>query len=384
MIIKCPSCGKLGEFRGEIKKNILCQKCGSSFHPEGNAFPDDPSERVWKIRGDKGLPVSLKVISYKVKTGALSINDGISCDGRTWFEIGQYPPFRKLTEKEPKGKRPEERKTFERDRLHQHDPPRKAEAPSGAMKVHHTVERSHLKLAIVVTSLIWITIGVAYLLLSKNIENLALRSRNLKLENTELKANLSAAERKISQLEENLTGIINEFDRVKSSSEEFRQTKAILEDIKKSIDSHKIYLVISLEENRLYVKIGTKTLKSYVVSTGKGETVLKTTGKPYNFLTPRGKMIIKSRQKNPVWVRPDWVWLEKGLPIPENITIEDRSVEGELGKYRLNLGDGYAIHGTKSGEVNGEKETHGCVRRGREDLKELFNMVKTSTEVYIY
>ncbi len=81
---------------------------------------------------------------------------------------------------------------------------------------------------------------------------------------------------------------------------------------------------------------------------------------------------------------PEWTWEEAGLKLPESISIEDRAVRGELGKYRLKLGGSYAIHGTKRGEVEGKKETHGCIRIGRKDLRNLYSMVKKGTEVYIY
>ena len=125
-------------------------------------------------------------------------------------------------------------------------------------------------------------------------------------------------------------------------------------------------------------------IKDYTVSTGKGRTRLKGTGRIRNFLTPRGRRVINAKERNPVWYKPNWAWEEAGLKLPETISIEDRAVRGELGKLRLKLGNGYAIHGTKRGVVEGKKVTHGCIRMGRKDLKNLYSMVKRGTEVYIY
>ncbi len=192
-----------------------------------------------------------------------------------------------------------------------------------------------------------------------------------------LKENLSALEKKFSSIDA-------EFEDLRKASAELIRTKNAVESIKKSIDSNKIYLAISLEENRLHVKTGTKTLRSYPVSTGKGRTVLKTTGKAYNFLTPRGRRVIHMKERKPVWIKPDWAWTEEGKELPDRLSIQDRSVKGVMGKYRLKIGGSYGIHGTKNGKINGKKETHGCIRMASKDLRKVFKMVKEGTEVYIY
>ena len=61
-----------------------------------------------------------------------------------------------------------------------------------------------------------------------------------------------------------------------------------------------------------------------------------------------------------------------------------RKVPGELGAYVLNLGDGYLIHGTKTEELLGHSVSHGCVRLGADNLKQLYDSVPVGTPVYIY
>ena len=61
-----------------------------------------------------------------------------------------------------------------------------------------------------------------------------------------------------------------------------------------------------------------------------------------------------------------------------------RQVAGELGKYRLNLGDGYLIHGTPHAESVGEASSHGCMRLGDEDIACLYEHVPVGTPVYTY
>ena len=83
------------------------------------------------------------------------------------------------------------------------------------------------------------------------------------------------------------------------------------------------------------------------------------------------------------------------LPTDEHIVFDDvlyvppmgtknRKIEGELGKYRLNLGDGYLLHGTPYKESIGLAATHGCIRLRDEDIEWLYDHVPVGTRVYIY
>ena len=55
-----------------------------------------------------------------------------------------------------------------------------------------------------------------------------------------------------------------------------------------------------------------------------------------------------------------------------------------LGTHRLNLGDGYALHGTQQVAQLGRSVSHGCVRLRNEDIARLYEMTKVGDEVVIY
>ena len=61
-----------------------------------------------------------------------------------------------------------------------------------------------------------------------------------------------------------------------------------------------------------------------------------------------------------------------------------RSIQGELGHYRLDLGDGYLLHGTPYARSIGAAVTHGCVRLADDDIEWLYENVPVGTKVYIY
>lgn len=168
-----------------------------------------------------------------------------------------------------------------------------------------------------------------------------------------------------------------------------RTQKAIAEDVqnlRQKVSSRvkgELHLVVDAKANKLYVKKGLRLLWQADCSVGRGGTLLdKKTGRRWEFITPRGEFKILGKRENPFWIKPDWAFVEAGqeVPAPDDPV---RRVEGELGAFVLNLGDGYLLHGTKDESVLGRAVTHGCVRLGAEDLKKLYESVPTGTKVYI-
>src|SRR5512136_2246035 len=144
-----------------------------------------------------------------------------------------------------------------------------------------------------------------------------------------------------------------------------------------------LYIVVDTGENRLYVKKGVDVVRTAVVSCGSGDVLQDPGGKrKWIFDTPRGEFSVNSKITNPYWVKPDWAFIEEGEPIPKN--PEDRVEAGSLGDYALGFGDGYFIHGTLYTRLLGRNVTHGCVRVGDADLKEIFKVVPLGAKIYIY
>lgn len=61
-----------------------------------------------------------------------------------------------------------------------------------------------------------------------------------------------------------------------------------------------------------------------------------------------------------------------------------RRFDKVLGAYRLNLGDGYALHGTQATGQLGKSVSHGCVRLGDADIAALYKLANVGDEVIIY
>ncbi len=143
------------------------------------------------------------------------------------------------------------------------------------------------------------------------------------------------------------------------------------------------YILINttLNQFRLFDKDGS-LLRQGLVSTG-SYTLLRGNNRTWMFKTPRGQLKVLGKTKDPVWVRPDWAFIEEGLKVPP-AGHPSRYEYGTLGDYSLNLGDGYLIHGTLYKRFLGLPVTHGCVRMGDEDLEVTFKTLQLGSRVYIY
>src|SRR4029078_9677063 len=169
--------------------------------------------------------------------------------------------------------------------------------------------------------------------------------------------------------------------------------------------------------------------------------------------TPRGRLVVISKEADPTWVPPDWHFVEvakkkhlrltrlvRGKRVdggdgsliavsgndvvrryPDGRETPFESGEGKeivvrgqllippfganqrrvalrmppfdtnqgrfagvVGTERLNLGDGYALHGTDVPTSIGQSVSHGCVRLRNEDIETLYRIVQIGTPVYIY
>lgn len=199
------------------------------------------------------------------------------------------------------------------------------------------------------------------------------------------------------------------------------------------------YIVVSMADHRLWYKQGKEVLFEAPVATGSGKELVGGDAGQWRFETPRGRLVVKGKDENPAWVPPDWHYVEqahkKGLGIVHlapgqslstgngvittqngevvrkssdgtttslgagvegkeivangNIVIPPygttaRRYMGVLGTRRLELGDGYGIHGTDAPESIGRSVSHGCVRMLNADIEKLYPMVAVGTPVYIY
>jgi hypothetical protein len=139
-----------------------------------------------------------------------------------------------------------------------------------------------------------------------------------------------------------------------------------------------------------------------LVRLGPGEKVDVATGQPagteetvhaWGERSSGSRRFLTVRHNTVVEIGPDG--RERELPPGEIIEVggaiivpphgtPQRKFDKVLGKYRLNLGSGYGIHGTLYPDQLGRSVTHGCVRLGDADIEKLFAMANVGDQVLIY
>lgn len=196
-------------------------------------------------------------------------------------------------------------------------------------------------------------------------------------------------------------------------------------------------IVVDLFAHSLYVIDGDDTLRAAPAATAMNASL--TFGKKtWRFETPRGVRHVIAKDTEPTWTPPEWHYAEVALEhhlklhtmnrgevirlqdgtklltrgdevgviypgtkefvpmeLDEHVVFDNtlfippagtkqRSIKGELGHYRLALGDGYLLHGTPYANSVGSSVTHGCVRLQDDDIEWLYENVPVGTRVYIY
>ncbi|HEX6132905.1 MAG TPA: L,D-transpeptidase [Longimicrobiales bacterium] len=197
-------------------------------------------------------------------------------------------------------------------------------------------------------------------------------------------------------------------------------------------------ILVSTNERRLRLIVGRDTIMNVPVGIGMG-TDFEYEGRKFRFETPTGRRSVRSKQPDPVWTVPDWHYMEKaahrGLELVRleeddeielsdgsHIVVRDgqvgrvnhfgnfwaftpgteiifdgrifmppfstaqRRVPDALGPYKLDLGDGYLLHGTNpfNEDTVGGAVSHGCIRLTNEDVDRLYHLVDVGTPVFIY
>jgi hypothetical protein len=230
-------------------------------------------------------------------------------------------------------------------------------------------------------------------------------------------------------------------EQVRKSSGALNDSLASVSATSDALPTTKPYIVVSIEDHRIWYKLRDSVLFTTEVATGSGRTLDGSGDEAHwKFETPRGRLVVQSKDEDPAWIPPDWHFVEqarkRGLGIVRlsrgqsiaandgsqimvqgtdvvkryadgrvvplgdakegheiiaggNIVIppfgtNQRKYKGVLGTRRLDLGDGYGIHGTDQPESIGHSVSHGCVRLRNEDIARLYPMGEVGTPVYIY
>src|SRR5688572_3682083 len=205
----------------------------------------------------------------------------------------------------------------------------------------------------------------------------------------------------------------------------------------KAMKDRSLRVLVSTVERTLWLMRDTTVLFVAPVAVGMHES-FTWAGKTYDFKTPHSQRKVILKQEVPVWVPPDWHYFEKAaeqnlkpvalkknkdvVKLADSTRIEvrgdqvgrvnqfgnfwpftpgaeiifegrifippigtaQRKVPEVLGTHKLEIGDGYMIHGTNQETSIGEAVSHGCVRMYNQDVAGLYSLVPIGTAVYIF
>jgi L,D-transpeptidase YbiS len=141
-------------------------------------------------------------------------------------------------------------------------------------------------------------------------------------------------------------------------------------------------ITVDVSTNTAYLFQDGQLVTKTPAATGTGK-VLRHGSKLWAFHTPRGHLKVLRKLEDPVWRKPDWAFVEAGERVPPPDSPK-RYVKNHLGKYALDLGDGYMIHGTDDIDSIGRRASHGCVRLPNEPLAHIYKAARIGTDVYIF
>ena len=204
----------------------------------------------------------------------------------------------------------------------------------------------------------------------------------------------------------------------------------------RAVNARGTRIVVSIRERALWLLDDSTTLMRAPVAVGMNDGFTYE-GTRYHFETPVSVRKVLEKGVAPLWVPPDWHYLEKvverGLePVrlragrkemlgdgtwieirgeqvgrvnqfgnfapftPGTEIIFDgkiyippfgtaqRRIPGILGSHKLAIGDGYLIHGTPEEDSIGDAVSHGCVRMYDEDVARLYDLAPVGTPVFLY
>jgi len=195
-------------------------------------------------------------------------------------------------------------------------------------------------------------------------------------------------------------------------------------------------VLVSTEGRSLWLMRDDEIVFSAPVAVGMHEP-FEYNGRTWDFQTPIGQRRVLAKSPNPIWVPPDWHYFEQvvergvepvQLRAGQRVELSDgtrievrgndvgrvnhqgnfwpftpgtqiifdgkifippfgarqRQIPAVLGTHKLELGDGYLIHGTNDDGSIGGAVSHGCVRMYNDDVERLYGMVPVGTRVFVF
>ncbi|HEU5163335.1 MAG TPA: L,D-transpeptidase [Thermoanaerobaculia bacterium] len=164
------------------------------------------------------------------------------------------------------------------------------------------------------------------------------------------------------------------------SKEQLARELEAQKEFLQGLDSNEFYLSVDTSAKKLRFHYGGAILRETDVVIGP-EAVIKGPDKSWTFVPIKGAFDIEGKVAGHSWTIPEWIYLMKNEPVPASRP----TIEGGLGKYVIQLPNGYVIHSppVEESPLDGPKPGSIMVTTDA-DLRAIWPRIHKGTSVYIF
>ena len=144
--------------------------------------------------------------------------------------------------------------------------------------------------------------------------------------------------------------------------------------------AQEFYLVLDRSKRRFAFKYADRVVRDGCFDIGAPDTISDGRGGAWSFPPLTGAFSVQEKLEQPAWKAPDWVYAMNREKPPR-----DREARpGALGRYVLELADGYVLHSTppEGSPLKGARP--GSFMMSEQDLGAIWKRVGPGTRVYIF
>ena len=146
-----------------------------------------------------------------------------------------------------------------------------------------------------------------------------------------------------------------------------------------TLQSQQFYISIDTDKKKFQFRFGKDVLREADIQVGEAKTLTAGT-KTWTFAPLKGGFNVIGKQVDNTSSVAEWVYPLTGKPVP----AERPTVKNWLGRYVIQLPDGYVIHSPPAEDSPLQGPKPGSIMVPAEDLAAIWPRVSTETRVYIF
>lgn len=179
---------------------------------------------------------------------------------------------------------------------------------------------------------------------------------------------------------EEVNRLKEELARKNLSRRQLAQELAGQKQLLQQLDTNDFYVSVDTAAKKLRFNYGDTMLREADVEIGP-QAVVEGAGRRWTFVPVKGAFEIEGKVAGHTWRIPEWVYLMEKQPVP----ADRPSISGGLGKYVIQLPNGYVIHSppVEESPLDGPKPGSIMVK-SESDLRAIWPRIHKGTKVYIY